>query len=130
MMHRIPATAVTTCMLFLASWCAHGQTPTPRTSVEPVQQDKVLFEGAMKAMMNSSYAVARTKLQALINNYRDSGYVPLAKLSIADAWYAEGNLKQAEMEYQDFVTFFPKRPEVAQAQSRIHAIRRALEISQ
>ena len=58
-------------------------------------------------MTNSRYAVARIKLEALINNCRDSGYVPRAKLSIGDAWYAGGNLKQAEMEYLDFVTFFP-----------------------
>jgi hypothetical protein len=31
----------------------------------------------------------------LINSHPDSGYVPRAKLSIADAWYAEGAFKQA-----------------------------------
>jgi outer membrane protein assembly factor BamD len=48
--------------------------------------------------------------------------VPRAKLSIAGAWYAEGAFKQAEVEYRDFITFFPNRPEVAQAQLKIDSI--------
>jgi outer membrane protein assembly factor BamD len=45
-----------------------------------------------------------------------------AKLFIADAWYAEGAFKQAELEYRDFITFFPNRPEVARAQLKIDSI--------
>jgi hypothetical protein len=43
-------------------------------------------------------------------------------VSIADAWYSEGNFKEAEMEYVDFVTFFPNRPEVPKAQLRAETI--------
>jgi beta-lactamase regulating signal transducer with metallopeptidase domain len=86
------------------------------------QSDNVLFDRAMKAMEQSEYAAARTLLETLINSHPDPDYVPRAKLSIADAWYAEGAFKQAELEYQDFITFFSNRPEVAQAQLKIDSI--------
>jgi hypothetical protein len=47
--------------------------------------------------------------------------VPLARLSI-DSWYSQHAFKRAELEYQDFITFFPNRPEVAEAQHRINSI--------
>jgi hypothetical protein len=50
--------------------------------------------------------------------------VPRAKLAIGDAWYAEGAFRPAEMEYQDFITFFPKRPEVAEAKSKLDSIQK------
>jgi outer membrane protein assembly factor BamD len=53
---------------------------------------------------------------------------PPAKLSIADSLYAEGTFKQAEAEYRDFVTFSPDRPEVAEAQQKIEAIREKARI--
>ena len=86
------------------------------------QSDKVLFGRAMTAFQKSEYLAARTLLETLINSHPDSDYVPRAKLSIADAWYAEGAFKQAEVEYRDFITFFPDRPEVAQAQLKIDSI--------
>jgi outer membrane protein assembly factor BamD len=88
------------------------------------QSDKVLFGRAMTAMQKSEYLAARTLLETLINSHPDSDYVPRAKVSIADAWYAEGGFKQAEVEYRDFITFFPNRPEVAQAQLKIDSIRK------
>jgi outer membrane protein assembly factor BamD len=82
----------------------------------------VLFEQAQKAIKGSSYAEARSLLETLINTHPDSEYVPRAKLSIADSWYSERAFKQAELEYRDFITFFPNRPEVAEAQHRIDSI--------
>jgi outer membrane protein assembly factor BamD len=76
----------------------------------------------MTAMQKSEYLAARTLLETLINSRSDSDYVPRAKVSAADAWYAEGGFKQAEVEYRDFITFFPNRPEVAQAQLKIDSI--------
>jgi len=84
--------------------------------------DTMLFEQAQKALSKSNFAEARTLLTNLIDTYPDSGYVPRAKLSIADSWYSEHEFKQAEAEYRDFVTFFPNRPEVAAAQQRISSI--------
>ena len=86
------------------------------------QKDTVLFEQAQKALSKSNFTEARTLLTNLIDTYPDSGYVPRAKLSIADSWYSEHAFKQAEAEYRDFVTFFPNRPEVAEAQRRISSI--------
>ena len=88
------------------------------------QTDIMLFEQAQKALSKSNFAEARTLLTNLIDNYPDSGYGPRAKLSIADSWYSQHAFKQAEAEYRDFVTFFPNRPEVAEAQRRINSIHR------
>ena len=85
--------------------------------------DKTLFERGTGALKSSEFTQARSLMERLINSYPDSQYVPLAKFSIADAWYAEGNFKQAELEYRDFVAFFPNRPEVAEARMRLESIR-------
>jgi outer membrane protein assembly factor BamD len=86
------------------------------------QYDVIMFERAQQALSKSHFAEARTILNALIDNHPNSDYVPRAKLSIADSWYSEHAFKQAEAEYRDFVTFFPNRPEVAEAQCRINSI--------
>ena len=88
------------------------------------QTDTVLFEQAQKALSKSNFTEARTLLTNLIDTYPDSVYVPRAKLSIADSWYSEHAFKQAEAEYRDFVTFFPKRPEIAEVQRRLSSIRK------
>jgi outer membrane protein assembly factor BamD len=88
------------------------------------QTDVVLFEQAQTALIRSNFAEARTLLTNLIDSYPDSSYVASAKFFIADSWYAEHAFKQAELEYRDFITFFPNRPEVAEAQRRINSIHR------
>ena len=115
---RTIAAAVTTGVLSMILGFSHAQVATSNVK----QSDKVLFGRAMTAMQKSEYLAARTLLETLINSHPDSDYVPRAKLSIADAWYAEGAFKQAEVEYRDFITFFPNRPEVAQAQLKIDSI--------
>jgi outer membrane protein assembly factor BamD len=85
--------------------------------------DRTLFDRGAGALKSSEFVQARCVMESLIDIYPDSQYVPLAKFSIADAWYAEGNFKQAELEYRDFVTFFPNRPEVAEARMRMKRIR-------
>jgi outer membrane protein assembly factor BamD len=105
-----------------------AQVANSKTNIDVRQSDKVLFGRAAKAMHQSEYATARTLLETLINGHPDSDYVPRAKLSIADAWYAEGTFKQAELEYRDFITFFPNRPEVADAQLKIEAIHKTARI--
>jgi outer membrane protein assembly factor BamD len=115
---RTIAAAVTTGVLSMFLGFPHAQVATSNVK----QSDKVLFGRAMTAMQKSEYLAARTLLETLINSHPDSDYVPRAKLSIAGAWYAEGAFKQAEVEYRDFITFFPNRPEVAQAQLKIDSI--------
>src|SRR6476661_2499500 len=115
MISRTIASAVITFVLFTVSVpSSRAQVAAPNTTVDAKQPANVLFERATDAMRNSRYAEARTLLETLINSNPDSDYVPRAKLAIGDACYAEGMLKKAEVEYQDFVTFFPNRPEVAE----------------
>jgi outer membrane protein assembly factor BamD len=110
-----------TCALFLAAMtCAQAQVEIPGSNVQ--LSDKVLLEQATWAMETSKYAEARTLLGILIDSHPDSDYVPRAKVAVGDAWYAEGSFKQAEMEYRDCITFFPDRPEVAEAQRKLDSI--------
>jgi outer membrane protein assembly factor BamD len=94
----------------------------PLANLNSQQPDKVLFDRGMDAMNHSRYDVARLTFQTLINTYPDSEYVARAKLGIGDAWYREGGttaLAQAEIEYKDFITFFPNMPEAAEAQLKV-----------
>src|SRR5437899_7465147 len=94
----------------------------PLAQLDSKQPDKVLFDRAMEALKKNRYDVARVTLQTLINTYPDSEYVARAKLAIGDAWYKEDGstgLAQAEIEYKDFITFFPNMPEAAEAQLKV-----------
>src|SRR5687767_7889249 len=94
----------------------------PIANVDSKQPDKVLFDRAMEAMQRKKWDVARLTLQTLINTYPDSEFIARAKLAVGDAWYNEGGstgLAQAEIEYKDFITFFPDMPEAAEAQLKV-----------
>lgn len=85
------------------------------------QPDKILYEKALNEINHGRYDVGRLTLQTLINTYPDSEYLSKAKLTIADSYYREGGisgLTQAELEYKDFITFFPTAPEAPMAQYR------------
>src|SRR5436190_13908245 len=100
----------------------HKKVKNPLADVNSKQPDKVLFDRAMDAMGHRKYDIARLSLQTLINTYPDSEYIARAKLGIGDAWYNEGGstaLAQAEIEYKDFITFFPNMPEAAEAQLKV-----------
>jgi len=112
--------AVMACILFCLSLGFADAQVTSQKAFN--QSDATLFAHAQKALNESNFAEARTLLRTLIDTYPDSDYVPRAKLSIADSWYSEHAFKQAELEYRDFITFFPDRPEVAEAQRRINSI--------
>lgn len=91
-------------------------------SVASSQPDKELFDRAMLALKKNKYNIARLDLQTLLNTYPDSEYQMRAKLAIGDTWYKEGGtaaLQQAEEEYKDFITFFPDKPEAAEAQMKV-----------
>jgi outer membrane protein assembly factor BamD len=102
--------------------CTNKKVQNPLSNVGSKQPDKVLFDRAMDALKHNHYDVARITLQTLINTYPDSEYIARAKLAVGDSWYAEGGtaaLTQAEIEYKDFITFFPNMPEAAEAQLKI-----------
>lgn len=107
---------------FLVAGCHHAKVQNPIANIDSKQPDKVLFDRAMNSMKHGKYTEARTLLDTLISTYPDSEYVARAKLSLGDAWYAEGGtagLQQAEVQYKDFITFFPNMPEAAEAQFKV-----------
>src|ERR1700720_1557413 len=121
MSRRIPIVFLV-CTLALAIGCTNKKVSNPLANVGSKQPDKVLFDRAMDAMKHNRFDVARITLQTLINTYPDSEFIARAKLAVADSWYAEGgstSLAQAEVEYKDFITFFPNMPEAAEAQLKI-----------
>jgi len=110
------------CVLTLAVGCTNKKVSNPLANVGSKQPDKVLFDRAMDAMKHNRFDVARLTLETMINTYPDSEYIARAKLAVADSWYAEGgstSLSQAEIQYKDFITFFPNMPEAAEAQLKI-----------
>lgn len=112
-------------LLGLMCWmvaCTNKKVQNPIADVNSKQPDKVLFDRAMDAMKHNRFDVSRITLQTLINTYPDSEYIARAKLAVGDSWYAEGGsagLAQAEIEYKDFITFFPNMPEAAEAQLKV-----------
>lgn len=74
-------------------------------------RDKELFESGIKAIRKGSYDEGRILLNTMINTYPDSPLTRVAKLANADSFYLQGGSKalaQAEVEYNDWVQFFPK----------------------
>jgi outer membrane protein assembly factor BamD len=120
MSRRIPIILLLGLAVTLA--CTNKKVNNPLANIGSKQPDKVLFDRAMDAMKHNRFDVARLTLQTLINTYPDSEFIARAKLAVADSWYAEGGstaLTQAEIEYKDFITFFPNMPEAAEAQLKI-----------
>ncbi len=106
----------------MSSACTNKKVVNPLANVGSKQPDKVLFDRAMDSLKHNRFDVARIDLETLINTYPDSEFVARAKLGVADSWYAEGGsaaLAQAELQYNDFKTFFPNMPEAAEAQLKI-----------
>jgi outer membrane protein assembly factor BamD len=108
--------------LALTTACTNKKVENPLAKVDSKQPDKVLFDRGMDALKHNRFDVARLDMQTLINTYPDSEFIARAKLALADSWYAEGgtaSLAQAEVEYNDFKTFFPNMPEAAEAQLKV-----------
>lgn len=121
MFRKILVSAVLAGAVLASSGC-HHKVQNPLANIDSKQPDKGLFDRAMESMKKGRYSEARTLLETLINTYPDSEYIARAKLSLGDAWYAEGGhaaWQQAEVEYKDFQTFFPNLPEASEAQLKI-----------
>ncbi|MEK6410239.1 MAG: outer membrane protein assembly factor BamD [Acidobacteriota bacterium] len=76
-------------------------------------RDKELFRQGVDAIRKSSFDEGRILLNTMINTYSDSPLIKMAKLSIADSYYLQGGSKglaQAEVEYRDWIQFFPDDP--------------------
>src|SRR5579862_8617511 len=86
------------------------------------QPDKILFDKAINDIEKGRFEMARLTLQTLINTYDSSEYLAKAKLAVGDAWYREGGARgraQAELEYKDFILFYPTMQEAAESQEKI-----------
>jgi outer membrane protein assembly factor BamD len=121
MSRRIPIFCLLGALIFTVA-CTNKKVNNPLANVGSKQPDKVLFDRAMDALKHNRFDVGRLTLQTLINTYPDSEYIARAKLGVADSWYAEGGTAaqtQAEIEYKDFITFFPNMPEAGEAQLKI-----------
>jgi outer membrane protein assembly factor BamD len=100
----------------------HHKVQNPMANIDSKQPDKTLYDRSMDSMKHGHFQEARSLLETLINAYPDSEYIARAKLAVGDSWYSEGGsaaLKQAEVEYKDFQTFFPNMPEAAEAQLKV-----------
>ena len=123
---RSPLLTVTALLLAVNLLCGFGlfhkkKYETPITK-ETLQPDKVLYDKAVNNVEHGNYLAARLTLNTLINTYDTSEYLAKAKLLIADSWFREGDahgLAQAEIEYKDFILFYPNMEEAAQSQSKI-----------
>lgn len=125
MTRRMTLLVVVAALAIALSGCGRKKVANPIANLDSKQPDKVLYDRAIDLLRHSKYDQARTTLQVLINTYPDSEFIARAKLTIADAWYQEGNttaLGQAEIEYKDFQTFFPNMPEAAEAQMKVAGI--------
>jgi len=122
MSRRIVAIVLLAGLAFTVACTTNKKATNPLADVSSKQPDKVLFDRAMDALKHNRYDLARLTLQTLINTYPDSEFIARAKLAVADSWYDEGGstaMAQAEIEYKDFITFFPNMPEAAEAQLKI-----------
>lgn len=76
-------------------------------------RDRELYRAGVDALRKGSYDEGRILLNTMINTYSDSPMIKIAKLSIADSYYLQGGSKglaQAEVEYRDWIQFFPDDP--------------------
>ncbi|HKP86874.1 MAG TPA: outer membrane protein assembly factor BamD [Blastocatellia bacterium] len=74
-------------------------------------RDMELFRDGVNAIRKGSFDEGRILLNTMINTYQDSPMIRMAKLAIADSYYLQGGSKslgQAEVEYRDWIQFFPE----------------------
>ncbi|HYP29100.1 MAG TPA: outer membrane protein assembly factor BamD [Blastocatellia bacterium] len=103
--------------LFLAlalslAFQACGGKPKTQVTLEEAKagRDQELFREGVNAVRKGRFDEGRILLNTMINTYADSPMLRVAKLAIADSYYLEGgskNLAQAEVEYRDWIQFFP-----------------------
>lgn len=73
-------------------------------------RDRELYRQSVDAIRKGRFDEGRILLNTMINTYPESPLIKIAKLSIADSYYLQGgskSLAQAEVEYRDWIQFFP-----------------------
>ena len=97
-------------------FAACGGKPKTKLTLEEAKgpgRDRELFRQGVDAIRKGNFDEGRILLNTDINTYSDSPLIKLAKLSIADSYYLQGGTKglaQAEIEYRDWIQFFPDDP--------------------
>lgn len=98
------------------SFAACGGKAKSKISFEEAKgpgRDRELFRQGIDAIRKGSFDEGRMLLNTDINTYSDSPIIKVAKLAIADSYYLQGGSKglaQAEVEYRDWIQFFPDDP--------------------
>jgi outer membrane protein assembly factor BamD len=104
-------------LLLILTGC--GKKVPVQTGSGLVERDRELYESAMKFLQKNRFTAARLALQTLLDTYQDSEYGPQAKYAYAESFYREAghsNLLSAEVEFRQFITFFPDHPLADDAQ--------------
>lgn len=94
--------------------CGGGK-PKAKVTLEEARagRDLELYREGVNSIRNGNYDQGRILLNTMINTYSDSPLLRVAKLSIADSFYLQGgskSLAQADVEYRDWIEFFPEDP--------------------
>ena len=100
-------------LAFALPFAACGGKPKNRITIEEAKgpgRDRELFRQGVEAIRKGNYDEGRILLNTMINTYSDSPMIKMAKLAMADSFYFQGGSKglaQAEVEYRDWIQFFP-----------------------
>ena len=90
-----------------------GKTKLTLEEAKGPGRDLELFRQGVDAIRKGNWDEGRILLNTMINTYSDSPMIKMSKLSIADSYYQQGGSKglaQAEVEYRDWIQFFPDDP--------------------
>jgi outer membrane protein assembly factor BamD len=107
---------------------ACGGKPKSKISFEDAKgpgRDAELMHDGFDALRKGNFDQGRILLNTMINTYTDSPLIKMAKLAIADSYYLQGgskSLAQAEVEYRDWIQFFPDDPLAAETMMKMAEI--------
>ncbi|HKA17102.1 MAG TPA: outer membrane protein assembly factor BamD [Blastocatellia bacterium] len=103
-------------MVLALPFAACGGKPKTKLTLEEAKgpgRDRELFRQGIDAIRKGNYDEGRILLNTMINTYSDSPLIKMSKLAISDSYYLQGGSKglaQAEVEYRDWIQFFPDDP--------------------
>jgi len=123
------AVKITLLALALAlAFTACGGKPKSKITLEDAKgpgRDAELMRDGFDALRKGNFDQGRILLNTMINTYTDSPLIKMAKLAIADSYYLQGGTKslaQAEVEYRDWIQFFPDDPLAAETMMKMAEI--------
>jgi outer membrane protein assembly factor BamD len=110
------------------AFTACGGKPKSKITFEEAKgpgRDAELMRDGFDALRKGNFDQGRILLNTMINTYTDSPLIKMAKLAIADSYYLQGgskSLAQAEVEYRDWIQFFPDDPLAAETMMKMAEI--------